>query len=247
MNPFDAARRDTVAAGQIAETCSRCGSRVTGMCRPLDVAALDDVAADSDQVSLPARATLFGEGDKATRAFNIMEGTVKLSRLLPDGRQQVVGFRFAGDILGYTTGETYPFDAELLTPGRFCRIERPKLDRLLRAYPTLERRLLDLCLEELEKTQEHVVTVGRRTAESRVASFLLGLVEAQRRRGPLPPQLQMPMTRADIADFLGLTLETVSRSLTGFRKKGWIEEPAHQRLKILKMPELMRCAEGGEA
>lgn len=247
MNPFDAIRRDSPATGQIAETCARCGSRVTGICRPLDIAALDDVASDSDQVSLPARSTLFSEGDRATRAFNIMEGTVKLYRLLPDGRQQVVGFRFAGDILGYTTGQTYPFDAELLTPGRFCRIERPKLDRLLRAYPTLERRLLDLCLDELAQTQEHVVTVGRRTAESRVAAFLLGLVEAQRRRGPLPPELAMPMTRADIADFLGLTLETVSRSLTGFRKKGWIEEPAHQRLRIVKMGELMRCAEGGDS
>jgi CRP/FNR family transcriptional regulator len=217
---------------------------MAGVCRPLDVAALDDVAAESDQLTLAPRATLFHEGDKATRAFNIMEGTVKLSRLLADGRQQVVGFRFAGDILGYTRGATYPFDAELLTPGRFCRIERTKLERLLRAYPTLERRLLDLCLDELAQTQEHVVTVGRRTAESRVAAFLLGIVEAQRRRGPLPAELSMPMTRADIADFLGLTLETVSRTLTSFRKKGWIEEPSHQRLKVISMPALMRSAEG---
>ncbi len=243
MNPFDVIARGA-ARDPISGICSRCGSRVTGMCRPLDIAALDDVASESDQLVLPARASLFGEGDKATRAFNIVEGTVKLSRLLPDGRRQVVGFRFAGDILGHTAGEAYRFEAELLTPGRFCRIERPKLERLLRAHPTLERRLLDLCLDELERTQEHMVTVGRRGAESRVAAFLLGLVEAQRRRGPLPPVLPMPMTRADIADFLGLTLETVSRALTGFRRKGWIEEPAHQRLRIARMAELMRCAEG---
>lgn len=244
MNPFDATRGAGAAVAQSQEICARCGSRVTGVCRPLDAAALDDVASESDQMSLPARATLFREGDPATRAFNIMDGTVKLTRLLPDGRQQVVGFRFAGDIIGYTTGKTYPFDAELLTQGQFCRIERPKLDKLLRTYPTLERRLLDLCLEELAQTQEHVVTVGRRTAESRVAAFVLGIVEAQRRRGPLPAEIAMPMTRADIADFLGLTLETVSRTLTSFRKRGLIEEPSHQRLRVVKMGELMQLAEG---
>ncbi|MBY0336214.1 MAG: Crp/Fnr family transcriptional regulator [Acetobacteraceae bacterium] len=244
MNPFDATRVSGQVGPSALDVCEKCGSRVTGICRPLDVAALDDVASESEQTSLPARATLFREGDPATRAFSIMNGTVKLTRLLPDGRQQVVGFRFAGDIIGYTTAKTYPFDAELLTPSQFCRIDRPKLDKLLRTYPTLERRLLDLCLEELAQTQEHVVTVGRRTAESRVAAFILGLVEAQRRRGPLPKEIAMPMTRADIADFLGLTLETVSRTLTGFRKRNLIAEPAHQRMQILSMAGIMQLAEG---
>ena len=131
MNPLDAVQHLTREA-RTAEPCATCGSRVSGLCHQLDAVALDDLSADSQRSRLPAKSLLFREGDPATRAFSIIEGVVKLSRLLPDGKQQVVGFRFSGDILGYGAGRTYPFDAELLTAGQFCRIERPRLDSLLR-------------------------------------------------------------------------------------------------------------------
>jgi CRP/FNR family transcriptional regulator len=226
------------------QICATCGSRVAGLCRPLDVAALDEMSSESDQMSLPARSTVFREGDPAGKVFTLMDGTAKLTRLLPDGKQQVVGFRFAGDIIGYTTRDTYPFDAELLTDARLCRLDRSRLSGLLKRYPMLESRLLDLCVQELAATQEQLVTVGRRTAEARVAAFLLSLVAARRRRGAVGRLLEMPMTRADIADFLGLTLETVSRTLTSFRKRGWIREPAHQRVELINLGALSALAEG---
>ena len=172
---------------------------------------------------------------------------MKLSRLLPDGKQQVVGFRFAGDVLGYGSGKTYPFDAETLTNGHFCRIERGRLDAFLRLYPQMERRMLDLCLRELSNTQDQLVTVGRRSAEARVASFLLGLAEAYRHRGALPAELPMPMTRSDIGDFLGLTLETVSRSFAAFKRQKLIAEPGQHRLQILDMNALLCLTEGAPA
>ncbi|MBV1797495.1 Crp/Fnr family transcriptional regulator [Siccirubricoccus sp. G192] len=244
MSPFDAPRRLQPDAG--TQGCETCGSRVAGLCRPLDAAALDEVSAEAQQMALPARACVFREGDPAGRVFTLIEGTAKLTRLLPDGKQQVVGFRFAGDVIGYTTRETYSFDAELLTDARICRLDRPQLDALLRRYPMLEHRLLDLCVQELTSTQEQLVTVGRRSAEARVAAFLLSLVEARRRRGGTGRVLEMPMTRADIADFLGLTLETVSRCVTAFRKRGWLREPAHQRVELLDTGALARLAEGTE-
>lgn len=195
-------------------------------------------------MALPARATVFREGDPAGRVFTLVDGTAKLTRLLPDGRQQVVGFRFGGDVIGYTDRPTYPFDAELLTDARLCRLDRSQLDGLLRRYPQLERRMLDLCVQELTATQEQLVTVGRRSAEARVAAFLLSLVDASRRRGQPRQVLEMPMTRADIADFLGLTLETVSRSLTAFRKRGWIREPVHHRVELVNSAALASLAEG---
>jgi CRP/FNR family transcriptional regulator len=242
VNPFDAPHH--LPPDPKGVVCDRCGSRVVGMCQALDTAALDDMSAESQQFSLPARGTVFREGDAAGRVFTLIKGVARLSRLLPDGKQQVVGFRFAGDLLGYTTRPTYPFDAELLTEARLCRIDRTQLDGMLRRYPVLEHRLLDLCVQELTATQEQLVTVGRRSAESRVAAFLLSLRDSGLRRGQAGAVLDMPMTRADIADFLGLTLETVSRSLTAFRKRGWIREPAHQRVELLNQAAISALAQG---
>ena len=244
MNPLDAARRMARDALGEGEICGTCGSRVAGLCRPLDAASLDDVLAETEQLTLAPRDMLFNEGDRAGHIFTLVQGTAKLTRLLPDGREQVLGFRFAGDVLGYTGADRYPFAAQLLTTASVCRLERKRLDGLLRRYPALERRLLDLCVQELAATQEQLVTVGRRTAEARVAAFLLSLAEAGRRRQHMGAVLEMPMTRSDIADFLGLTLETVSRTLTAFRRRGWVREPAHGRMEILKRDQLTELTDG---
>lgn len=245
MNPLDAARRMTREALGEGEVCGACGSRVAGLCRPLDAASLDDVLAETEQFALAPRHMLFNEGDRAGHVFTLVHGTAKLTRLLPDGREQVLGFRFAGDVVGYTGADHYPFAAQLLTAGQVCRLDRRKLDGLLRRYPALERRLLDLCMQELAATQDQLVTVGRRTAEARVAAFLLSLAEAGRRRNQAGAVLDMPMTRSDIADFLGLTLETVSRTLTAFRRRGWVREPGHARIELVRRDALMELTEGG--
>lgn len=244
MNPLDAARRMTRDALGEGEICGSCGSRVAGLCRPLDAASLDDVLAEAEQIHLAPRDMLFHEGDRAGHVFTLVQGTAKLTRLLPDGREQVLGFRFAGDVLGFTGASHYPFAVQLLTQARLCRLERRRLDGLLRRYPALERRLLDLCVQELAATQDQLVTVGRRTAEARVAAFLLSLAEAGQRRQHPGAVLEMPMTRADIADFLGLTLETVSRTLTAFRRRGWVREPAHGRVELLQRAALLDLTEG---
>lgn len=247
MNPLDAARRLTRDALGEGEVCGTCGSRVTGLCRPLDPAALDEVVTEAEQLTLGQRETLFHEGARAYHVYTLVQGTAKLSRLLPDGREQVLGFRFAGDVLGYAAGETYPFSAELLTPASVCRIDRRRLDGLMRRLPALERRFLDLCVQELATTQEQLVSVGRRTAEARVAAFLLHLAEAGQRRRQVGPLLDMPMTRADIADFLGLTPETVSRCFTAFRRRGWIREPSHGHVELVKVAALRELLDGAAA
>lgn len=247
VNPLDAATRMTREALGEGEICGTCGSRVAGLCRPLDPAALDDVLAEAEHITVAARDYLFQEGDRAGHVFTLVNGTAKLTRLMADGKEQVLGFRFLGDVVGYTAAGTYPFAAQLLTPATVCRLDRRRLDSLLRQYPALERRFLDLCVQELAATQEQLVTVGRRTAEGRVAAFLLSLAESGVRRQRLGPVLDMPMTRADIADFLGLTLETVSRSFTAFRRRGWIREPSHGRVELLQRHQLTELTEGGPA
>ncbi len=200
--------------------------------------------AEAEHVTVGARDFLFQEGDRAGHVFTLVQGTAKLTRLMADGKEQVLGFRFLGDVLGYTQAAAYPFAAQLLTPATICRLDRRRLDALLQRYPALERRFLDLCVQELAQTQEQLVNVGRRTAEGRLAAFLLSLQENGVRRLHVGPVLDMPMTRADIADFLGLTLETVSRCFTAFRKRGWLREPSHGRVEILQRSELLVLTEG---
>ena len=247
MSPLDAARRMTREALGGGDICVTCASRTSGLCGPLDALGLYDVLVEATQTAMSPRDVLFNEGADAGRVFTLMHGTAKLTRLLPDGREQILGFRFAGDVLGYTAAARYPYAARLLTHARVCVLDRRRLDGLVRHFPALARRLLELCIQELAATQEQLVTVGRRTAEARVASFLLSLAEAARRRQQPGNVLDMPMTRSDIADYLGLTLETVSRTLTAFRRRGWVREPCHARIELLRSDALLELTEGAHA
>jgi CRP/FNR family transcriptional regulator len=222
MNPLDATRALMDGLGSEANVCLKCGSRSLGLCAPLDAAALDDMAGETERMTLGPRDSVFRQGDRATHIYTLTDGAARLVRVLPDGRQAAIGFRFPGDILGFTPGREHPFGAETLTNATVCRLDRKRLDTMFRRYPVLERRFLELCSQELAATQDHVLALGRFTAEERVAAFLISLAEAQERRGRRGSIFDLPATRADIGEFLGLTLETVSRTISAFRKRGWI-------------------------
>jgi CRP/FNR family transcriptional regulator len=243
MNPLDSASFGPTEA----TVCAKCGSRAVGLCQPLDAAALDELAHETSRFTLPARSAVFREGDPADAVVMVMQGTVKLTRLLADGRQQVLGFRFAGDVLGFTSGAAFTCEAETLTEGQFCRIDRRRLEPALKRLPVLNRRLLDLCAEELAAAQDQLVSLGRRTAEERVAHFLATLAAAQRRRGIPCDVLAVPMTRAEIGDHLGLALETVSRVVSALKRQQILREAVPHRLEIIDLAALEQRAEGFEA
>jgi CRP/FNR family transcriptional regulator len=248
MNPLDVTRSLMDGMGAEAEICMKCGSRSVGLCAPLDVAALDDMASDSERVSLEPRSPIFHQGDPAQYVYTLTEGMARLMRVLPDGRQAAIGFRFAGDIMGFTPDAEHAFGAEMLTHGKICRMERRRLEQLFRRYPVLERRFLDLCARELAASQDHIMALGRFTAEERVAAFLLSLVEAQEKRGQQGPVFGLHATRADIGEFLGLTLETVSRAISAFRRRNTIRLHGQGGIEILDRPALAALASGdGEA
>ena len=245
MNPLESTRLGEACSPNSAPTpCATCGSRVAGICAALDMAGLEEISHETRRTAVHPRDVLYHEGDSAQSVVMLMRGVAKLTRQLPDGRQQVLGFRFAGDILGFTTRRSFASDAEMLTDGQVCRISRRDFEGMLARFPATQRRLIELCSQELAETQEQLVTVGRRQAEQRVAAFLITLAEAARRRGLRHDVLDMPMTRAEIGDLLGLALETVSRAFTQLKKRGFVKEPGGHKVELPDIPALAALAEG---
>ncbi len=169
---------------------------------------------------------------------------MKLFKLLGDGRRQILGFRFAGDFLGLSAGTDYSYSAEALTDSKLCRFPRKKLDGLRERFPRLDRRLLSLSIDELTAAQEQLLLLGRKTAEERLVSFLILLSQGQVRRGLTPDPIILPMTRSDIADYLGLTIETVSRTFSGLKKKGLIELQDTTHVHLVDRDRLEEMAAG---
>jgi len=244
MHPLDTTRAFMDGVGAETNFCMKCGSRSIGLCAPLDAAALDDMSGESERVAVEPRDTVFHQGDTARYVYTLTEGMARMTRVLPDGRQAVIGFRFAGDIIGFTPAPEHAFGAEMLTRGTVCRVDRRRLEQLFRRYPVLERRFLDLCVKELADSQDHILALGRFNAEERVAAFLVSLVEAQERRRHAGPVFDLPATRADIGEFLGLTLETVSRAISAFRKRGWIRLHGHSGLELMDRAALVSLGSG---
>jgi CRP/FNR family transcriptional regulator len=244
MTALFAARPLLEAACAQPEVCSGCNAHKIGLCASLDAEALRDVAASGERICFGPREVLFRQGDPAAHIFILNDGTARLTHLLPDGRQAAVGLRFGGDVLGFTTEEAHHLGAEALTAATACRISRRELDRLLRQHPGLERQFIDLCARELAATQSHLVALGRFTAEERVAAFLISLAEAQERRGHQGPVFDVPTTRADVGELLGLTLETVSRAVSTFRRRGWLRARGLHEVELLDRAALASLASG---
>lgn len=211
--------------------CAECKVRLLSVCGALTGEELDDLEALSQPLHLAPHQALFRQGDPADAVYNVTEGTIRLSRLLPDGRRHVMGFAMIGDFLGLALPERYTVTAEALGPTTLCRFEKRAFAGLVARKPHLLQRLHERAGYELTLAQDHMTLLSRRTAEEKVASFLLALRERYIRIGQTSVTLPLPMGRQDIADHLGLTIETVSRLLTRLdREKAVLIVPGGVRL-----------------
>ncbi|MBN9509886.1 MAG: helix-turn-helix domain-containing protein [Alphaproteobacteria bacterium] len=236
MAAFSVRARAVDAAAAI-EPCGHCGARTRSVCNAIEAPDLARLAALAHGLTIPAGRQFIEEGDAAEHFFNVTAGTAKLFKMLPDGRRQITGFAGVGDFLGLAVSATYAFGAEAIEPMRICRFSRSRLKTLLADFPALERRLLEVAANELVMAQEQMLLLGRKTARERLASFLI----ARQSHGDA---VRLPMTRSDIADYLGLTIETVSRTLTWLRGQRLIEIPAAAEIVIRDRPALERLAAG---
>ncbi len=189
---------------------------------------------------------VFVEGDPANNIYRIESGAVSLFKVLPDGRRQILGFAYPGDFIGLGVQGEHIMNAQAIKPARIRSMPLAALHKIATSDPSLSFTLYQAVAEELAATRDLMMTTGHRSACERVAAFLIALSRRNERSGDDLGVIDLPMTRVDIADFLGLTIETVSRTLTKLKTRGLIDLPQSTRIVLADRVELQRLAEGEE-
>ena len=168
---------------------------------------------------------IFGEAEPADYIYQVIEGAVRSHKRLSDGRRQIGAFHLPGDIFGLENGDFHRFTAEAIVDTMVRCVERQSLERVAKTDPAILRSLRTMTNANLEHVENHVLLLGRNTARERVAAFLLEMKGRLTAAGVIV----LPMNRRDIADYLGITLETVSRALSEFKRKGYLRFDTTQR------------------
>jgi CRP/FNR family transcriptional regulator len=199
---------------------------------------LGDLFGGQPSESFSAGEALFWEGDRAGQIFNVLQGVLRVFKILPDGRRAIVGFVYPGDIPGVSFQHRYLFTAEAVTGVKVRRISRLRFLSLVNKSPDLRRQLFALFCGEMSAAQDQMLLLGRKSAEERVASFLL----AVHRKSAEGAEIELPMSRLDMADYLGLTIETVSRMMTSLARDGLIRATGRHRIALHKLSALRDIA-----
>jgi CRP/FNR family nitrogen fixation transcriptional regulator len=180
---------------------------------------------------------IFAQDEEADLVYQVIDGAVRTSRLLSDGRRQIGDFYYPGDFFGLEGCAEHRFSAEALGDCQILVVKRSSIAQYGGCGLKFEREMWAATARELERTREHLMLLGRKTAAEKVAGFLLDL--AGRFRGEITT---LPMGRQDMADYLGLTIETVSRMLTQIQSDGLVEFSGCRRFRITNGPRLARLA-----
>ncbi len=219
--------------------CDLCVVRNRGICAALDKTEVEVLNAIGRRRNLAAGESLIWEGEESVLVANVIAGVLKLTAGTKGGREQIVGVAYPSDFIGRPFGSTTVHGVTALTDARVCVFSRRDFDAFAREHPALEHKLLELTLSELDRTRSWMLLLGRKSAPEKVASFLLEMVERLVDPGchisfEMPNRkLALPFSRQQIADVLGLTIETVSRQFTRLKAKGFIDLPSRREVAIL--------------
>jgi CRP/FNR family transcriptional regulator, nitrogen fixation regulation protein len=186
-------------------------------------------------MSFPANTEIYGENEPADYLYKIVNGTVRTYKVLMDGRRQIGAFYLPGDIFGFDSGDEHTLSAEAITDCKIIVIKRSAVMALAARDNEVARQMWALTARELRRVQEHSLVLIK-SAEERVAGFLLEMAE----RVPAGAAVELPMSRQDIADYLGLTIETVSRTLKLLKDAAAIEVAKRRRILLRNRSALRR-------
>lgn len=189
---------------------------------------------------------LFSEGDNADWLYEVVEGCIFTYKIIIDGRRQITGFHFPGDMLGLHIRGLYVFGAETVTCARLRRYAHGEIAYFAARNPDIAQYLLGLAEDELTEAQNQMLLLGRKSAQERFASFLLLMAERAEQRGERENLATLPMKQMHIADYLGLSAETVSRAMSQLRNAGCIASVEGHGVEIRDINMLTRIASGIE-
>lgn len=227
--------------------CETCAVRNRAVCGALSDDEIAKLNAIAHFKQFPAGSVIHRDHDEPGYFANVVAGVVKLTKTLSDGRQQIVGLQFPSDFLGRPFRARSPYFAEAASDVTLCTFERSQFERLVKETPGIERRLFEHTLDELDAAQEWMVLLGRKTAGEKVASFLLMVARRSAQAGCSAPlkalKMELALSRSEIADYLGLTIETVSRQITSLKRRGVIVLEGTRNVTVPDMSKLELLAE----
>ena len=219
--------------------CETCLVRNSAICSALDENEIQALNAIGRRRQLEPGESLVWEGDQSVLVANVIEGILKLTTGTEDGREQIVGVVYPADFIGRPFGATTSHSITALTAANVCVFGRADFDRFAAEHPALEHKLLTRTLGELDRTRKWMLLLSRKTAEEKVATFLLEMAERLANTAcehsdsaNSAEHFELPFTRQQIGDILGLTIETVSRQMTQLRRDGIIDLPTRREVTI---------------
>lgn len=189
-------------------------------------------------------ATIIREGAAAAEVFTVLDGALMVEKGRLSGSSQIIGFLFRGDVFGVVHEDCHSYGVRTAVPCELLALPRPAFEKLCANHPCVQRAMLRIAGNELASAQDHLVILGRKTAVERVASFLLMLMDRNRRLGASAEEpIWLPMRRADIANYLGLTLETFSRVFTDLKRRNVIQAESMRLVRVRDPDGLRNLAE----
>ncbi len=224
--------------------CETCVVRNRAICAALDSTEIQALNGIGRQRKLEAGQSLLWEGEDSVLVANVIEGVLKLSTGTADGREQIVGVVYPSDFIGRPFGQQTAHSVTALTEATVCVFSRTDFDSFAREHPALEHKLLQRTLAELDRTRSWMLLLGRKSASERIAAFLLEMSERLAAANGMTPDadgsqtFDLPFSRQQVADVLGLTIETVSRQFTKLKGDGVIDLPSRRSVTILNRDEL---------
>ncbi|GLQ05979.1 cyclic nucleotide-binding domain-containing protein [Sneathiella chinensis] len=233
---------------QATDFCSSCDAHEKAICSELEGDELLEFGKFVTHKKFSAGQSLFAEFDDAKYFYTVVSGDVRLSRFMDDGRRQILGFKSTGDFIGLSASGHYTCDAEAISDTLICQFSVANLEATLEESHAIKSRLLQMMETEVIALQNHMLLLGRKTPLEKISNFLIGRIAKAEGEGEVdytkPVDLSLPMSRTDIADYLGLTIETVSRTFTKLRKQDVIALETAQNVRVLDYYQLEALANG---
>lgn len=239
-------RMPLVAAGPGQLRCLDCTIRLRAVCAYADAPILAELERTKRYRSYAAGQVIVSAGVEPSVVGSLVDGVAQISTLLPDGRRQMVGLLLPSDFVGRPGRSRIDYDITAATAVTLCTFRKADFERLLRSNPAIERRMLDMTLDELDAARDWMTLLGRKTARERVASLVLMIARrdaALSGRSPEAGQhVPLRLTRQAIADYLGLTIETVSRQFSALDRDNLLALGPRRTVEILDLDGLETAA-----